>query len=102
MESSGMKRRGRPRKNIDEGVMFHMMKNKAPITAVARYLGIHRDTIYVNFSEVIKDARKAYEEKWRVLAGKMAEQFFERHRLRESAKMKKRKYSTGYFNRWDP
>ncbi len=37
---------GRPRKEIDKGVMFHMLMNNAPVTHIARHLGIHRDTLY--------------------------------------------------------
>ena len=62
MKGLAERKRGRPKKCIDIGVMFHMIKNNAPIAAVARYLGIHRDTLYVNYRQIIEDARKAHKE----------------------------------------
>lgn len=54
-----MLKRGRPKKEIDAGIIFHMLKNNAPIVKVAKYLGVHRDTIYANHRDMIEEARRA-------------------------------------------
>lgn len=96
------RKRGRPKKNVDISVMFHMLKNNVPITVVARHLGIHRDTIYTNFRPVIDEAREA----WRKIIDERYKNFTEKireeKRLKEASKRKKRRYRGGYFNRWRP
>lgn len=67
MKGLAERKRGRPKKCIDIGVMFHMIKNNAPIAAVAKYLGIHRDTLYVNYRYIIEDARKAHKEAHQII-----------------------------------
>lgn len=84
--------RGRKKKEIDLGVMFHMIKNNAPITAVAKHFGIHRDTLYSNYAQVIKEARQAHTEAWKVIADEMFRAFLERKRLKEAMKKPKRRY----------
>ena len=38
-----MSKIGRPKKEIDAGIIFHMVKNSAPVRTIARFLGVHRD-----------------------------------------------------------
>lgn len=54
------KRRGRPRKDIDIGVMLHMMRNGASVMAAAKGMGINRDTLYSRFRDIIEAGRKAH------------------------------------------
>lgn len=96
------KQRGRPKKDVDVGVIFHMVKNDATITAVARHLGIHRDTIYSNYTHVIDEARKAHRKAWRVIADARHEELLQKRIQKELAKRAKRKYRQsglyrGYF-----
>jgi hypothetical protein len=96
------KSRGRPRKEIDTGLMFHMIKNSAPIKAVAKFLGVHRDTLYTNYRSIIDEARSCHRAAWRIIADEMHRQFLVKIWLKEEKKRKKRKYRSGYFNRWRP
>ena len=86
------KRRGRPKKEVDIDVMHHMLKNKASIAAVARHVGIHRDTVYTNYKAIIAEGRASHSEAWAKIANVMLAEFFEKKRLKEEAKRKKRKY----------
>lgn len=51
------KKRGRPRKDINSGLVFHMAYNTAPVSFIAQHIGVHRDTIYANCREDLKAAR---------------------------------------------
>ena len=86
------KHRGRPSKNIDVGIIFHMIFNGAEITKVALHLGVHRDTIYSNFAHVIKEAGEAHRKAWRIIMDEWFRNFLEAKRLKEEAKLSKRKY----------
>jgi predicted nucleotidyltransferase len=88
------RKRGRPRKDVDVGIVFHMIRNKAPIAAVSRHLNIHRDTLYANFRSVIDAARLSHSEAWKVIYDEMFARFLERKRLKEEAKRRKRGYRT--------
>jgi hypothetical protein len=52
--------RGRPLKEIDIGVMVHMMRNGAPLRAVAKAVGVNRDTLYSRYWDVIEAGRAAH------------------------------------------
>jgi predicted transcriptional regulator len=94
----GTRRRGRPRKDIDLGVIFHMIKNGAEITKVAKHLGIHRDTIYANYRYLVNEAlvlrRKTWREIMEVEYQKReveAQKKMEERRLKEIAKRLERR-----------
>lgn len=74
------------------------MKNKAPVAAVARHIGIHRDTLYVNFRPTIEEGRARYREAWRLIANVM----LEKRKAKEALKPKKRRYWPRflYRGRW--
>lgn len=94
--------RGRPRKIIDPGVVFHMIKNCAPITAVANHLGVHRDTLYANFPVLIKEAYASHREAWGKISDEMFANWLEQKRLIEELqqpKRKKRKYLRKQYHR---
>jgi hypothetical protein len=74
------RRKGRPRKDVDVGVIFHMLKNGAPIAAVARHIGIHRDTLYTNFRSVIEEARVSHHAAWKVISDEMLWKLLEKKR----------------------
>jgi len=96
--SKKIRKKGRPRKNIDEGVLFHMLKNSASISEVARHLGIHRDTIYTNFRPIIDEARKSHREAWRKIADQMFADLIERKRVRKKTREEaRRKRSRDYY-----
>jgi transposase-like protein len=82
----GKRKRGRPRKHIDPGVIFHMIKNNAEITDVARHLGIHRDTIYTNYRQLIDQAREIHRAEWKALRDVELEKWLEEKRLKELSK----------------
>lgn len=65
----GKLRRGRPQKEVDPGVMLHMMRNGAPVKVVARLFGVHRDTLYVRYRDVIEAGRRAARQHWLVNRG---------------------------------
>lgn len=83
---------GRPRKEIDRGVMFHMLKNDAPVTHIARHLGVHRDTLYVNYPDLIKEGRESQREAWQEIRAPIMEEWLRKRREKEEAKRAKRKY----------
>lgn len=96
------KKRGRPRKDIDTVVILHMLQNKAPIVFIARFLGVHRDTLYSSYRPVIDEGLARHRAAWKIIGDEMHRQFLERKRLKEEGKRKKRRYRSGYFNRWHP
>lgn len=85
-------KRGRPRKEIDEGVLFHMLKNKAPVSAIAKHLGVNRDTIYVRYRHLIREGRLANIQAWRVIITPLLEEKIRKKKL----KMTKRRYIHRY------
>lgn len=86
--------KGRPKKDIDVGVMFHMIKNNAAIAFVARHLGVHRDTLYANFRLVIEDARASHREAWKEIMDPWIEERIRQRQLKRESKRKKRRYRT--------
>lgn len=86
------KKVGRPRKEIDTGLLFHLIKNKCSVAAAAKFLGIHRDTIYSRHRSTIEEGRAANQRAWAIIADKMHEAFLEKLRRKEAAKPKKRRY----------
>jgi hypothetical protein len=76
-------KRGRPKKDVDIGVMFHMLKNDAPVTAIARHLGIHRDTLYVNYAQIINAGREAMLKAWREAIAPWLEECARKRRLKQ-------------------
>lgn len=70
-------KRGRPRKDIDTGIIIHMLKNRATIAAVAKHLGIHRDTLYENYRSVIEEGLASHREAWRKISDEMLTRFLE-------------------------
>lgn len=50
-------KRGRPRKEVDPGIISHMLQNGAPIAVISKHVGVSRDTIYANYGDVIRQAR---------------------------------------------
>lgn len=83
---------GRSRKEIDKGVMLHMLKNKAPLTVVAKQLGIHRDTLYKNYAELIEEGREANRQAWKEITTPVIEEWLRKRREKQEAKKGKRKY----------
>lgn len=79
-------KRGRPRKDIDVGVMFHMLKNSAPLAVVARHLGVSRDTLYANFPNLIKEAYASHRATWRKIAEESFAKWLEAKKLKDEAK----------------
>jgi hypothetical protein len=95
-----VRKRGRPKKDIDACVIFQMLKNNGTIAAVARHLGIHRDTIYTNFRPVIDEARKAWQKTVEERIDNTLARKREEKRLKEMYEEKKRAYRKGYSRRW--
>lgn len=87
----GKLKRGRPWKEVDAGIIYHMLKNNVPVSRVARHLGIHRDTIYANFREVIDEGRAGWRDAWKKIADAMFAEFLEKKRLKEDARKKRRR-----------
>mgnify|MGYP002413567555 CR=1 FL=1 len=58
------RKRGRPKKEINTDEMLHMMRNGAPVRVVARLLGVHRDTLYARYHDVIEAGRRAARQHW--------------------------------------
>lgn len=85
---------GRPRKKIDPGVVYHMTKNNAPVAAIAKFFKVHRDTLYANFKEEIKEGRALYYKELYARIDAYLEKCREENRLKDSAKTTKRKYRT--------
>lgn len=52
--------RGRPKKDINVALMVHMMRNGASVCAVAKGLGLHRDTLYHRCYDAIEAGRQAH------------------------------------------
>jgi len=87
-----MRKRGRPRKEVDPGVILHMLTNNAPISRIAKHIGIHRDTIYTNYRQVIEAARVCNREAWKKISDAMFEEFLEKKRLKDEASNSRRRY----------
>jgi alpha-ketoglutarate-dependent taurine dioxygenase len=83
---------GRPRKEINESLLFHLIKNGAPIAYAARYLSVHRDTLYVNYADVIEEGRKAHYQAWQKVIVPYLEELARKRRAKQEAKRAKRKY----------
>ena len=96
-----IRKRGRPRKDIDHGILFHMVKNSAPIKAIACYFSVHRDTIYANFPDIIKEAQASYNQSLRVIQEITLIKWLKEKRMKEAekqaAKRKKRRYRRCFF-----
>lgn len=86
-----IRQRGRPKKDIDVGVIFHMIHNKATIKAVARHLGINRDTIYANFQAVIDRARVSHRETWHKIRDEWFAGWLESKKNKEAERKRKLK-----------
>ena len=85
------RKRGRPRKDIDPLIVIHMISNRAQAVDVAKFLGVHRDTIYASHREAFDEGRKLFREKWSVISAKMFQDFLKKRKLKEELRKKKRK-----------
>lgn len=82
-----------PKKELDVGIITHMLKNKAPVTYIAKHLGVHRDTLYANYGEAIQRGREAHREAWRVIMLPKIKALIKRRREIQEAKWAKRRRS---------
>lgn len=55
------KRRGRPKKIMDEAFIVRQIRNGFPVRKLGPLLGVHRDTLYANYKKAIKKGRTAAE-----------------------------------------
>lgn len=86
-----MRKRGRPRAIIDEGVVFHMIKNYGSIKAIAEHFGVCRDTILANFGDTIREVRRAGQKESMKYGSKRVALFLEeRKRKKEARQLEKR------------
>lgn len=81
-----LRKKGRPKKDVDVGLVFHMLKNNAPITKVAKHIGVHRDTLYANYPDLIKEAYASHREAWRKIADEMIAKWDEQKKVKEVSK----------------
>lgn len=82
---------GRPKKAIDEGTMFHMLKNSAPVRNIAKYFGVHRDTLYANYGDIVREGRKAYYEAVYARIDEVTKKYKEEQAIKEAMKKPKRR-----------
>lgn len=88
---------GRRRKEIDPGIIFHMLLNKAPIAAVAKHCKCHPDTIFANFGDIIREARQAHYKAWQAIHWPLLEEKIKQREEKRKAKMVKKKYNRGIY-----
>lgn len=82
---------------MDSGIIFHMLKNNAPVKLVAKHVGVHRDTLYANYREVIEGGRASHSKEWGKIMDVRFAEFLERKRLKEKAR--KRRLYLWYLSR---
>lgn len=49
---------GRPKKDIDEEIVYKLAQTMLPVESIATILGCHVDTIYARFSDVLRKGRE--------------------------------------------
>jgi hypothetical protein len=87
-----MKRnRGRPRKDINVGLVFHMAYNDAPVAIIAKHIGVHRDTIYANYRNDVEKGRELRRKVRSEEFEKWLPKFLEEKRLKAIARKKREK-----------
>ena len=82
------RKRGRPRADIDYGIVFHMVVNGAPRKAIAKHFGVCVDTILVNCREIISEARVIGHQKKLAIQGPRIRAIIEEQRRRYYERIK--------------
>lgn len=97
---SGHRKRGRPRKDIDIEFMKHMISNKAEAADVAKFFGVHRDTIYASYNQVVIEGRKLWWEKWSKISEVKFQNSLKKRKMKEELRKKKRlEYRAMYYQK---